>query len=75
MAERIGDALFRALEIGEVLFRQQDVLAVVGQQHALVADEQHAVAPGRHLAFLDQAGPDRALIPVTLTAGMSPRGP
>ena len=39
----------------ELLLRQQHVLAVVGQQHPLVADEQHAAVPLR-----DAARPSRA---------------
>ena len=66
----------RPLEVGELLLRQQHVLAVVGQQHPLVADEQHAVGPLR-----DRLRPSRApacpspWYQVSFTGGRSPRGP
>src|SRR5262249_38674553 len=44
VADRLGDAHVR-LDALEVLLRQQLVLRVAGQQHALGADEQGAVAP------------------------------
>ena len=45
MAKRAGDAGLGPLVMLEILFRQQHVLVVVCEQHALAADEQAAVAP------------------------------
>src|SRR6185437_16659340 len=61
MADRVGDRLRRMLEVGERLFRQQHMLAVVGEQHPLRANEERAIAPRRDFVLLPQFGLHRAL--------------
>ncbi len=45
LAGAVGDEGLGRLEILELGFGQQHVLAVVGEQHALVTDEEHTAAP------------------------------
>src|SRR5437868_12115630 len=53
-SDRVGDGPRRPLVVGERLLRQQHVLAVVGQEHPLGADEEDAVGPRRDLVLLPQ---------------------
>src|ERR1043166_8305766 len=50
MARRTREAGRGPFESFTVLFRQQHVLAVIGQQHSLAADEQAGVVPLRDAA-------------------------
>ena len=53
----------------KLVFRQQQVLAVVGEQHSLVADEQDAAVPLRNAAVAPDGRLVAALIPGQLERG------
>src|SRR5262249_6068586 len=63
MADRLGNRSRRIFEPRELLLRQQDVLAVVGQEHSLGADEEDAAVPMRDLLLPEHGGPFTALRP------------
>src|SRR5690606_18150798 len=58
-----GEGGFGRREALELLLGQEDVLAVVGEDHAVVADEQHAVVPLGDLAVRPGLGLGGALMP------------
>src|ERR1043166_1824904 len=64
MARRTREAGRGPFESFKVLFRQQHVLAVIGQQHSLAADEQAGVVPLR-----DSAGFPNLRFVLTLMPG------
>src|SRR5215475_13388251 len=63
MAERLRDELFGPFEVRELGFRQQSVFAVIGKQHALVADEQNSAFPVWDAGFFQDLRLIRPLIP------------
>lgn len=63
MAERFRDEGIGAFEVSEFGFRQQRVFAVIGEQHAFVANKQHAGIPLRDAVVLPDFWLVRALIP------------
>src|SRR5207302_284177 len=63
MAAHAGDERFRLFEVLEIPLGQQEVFAVIRQQHAFVAGEQHAVVPLRYFLFRVVRRLPRALIP------------
>src|SRR5690349_10720911 len=68
MAETRRDRRFRRLEIFEFFFRQQNVSAVVGQQHAIISDEQRATVPLWNALLFPQLRFAFALVPRQLHA-------
>src|SRR5262249_12320067 len=75
VADRLGDGRLRRREALVLLLRQQAVLAIVGDQHALVADEEDAVAPPGQLALGEGGGTLAAVIPRHLDRRQLPAGP
>src|SRR5262245_30009024 len=63
MAERLRDERFGPFEVRELGFRQQSVFAVIGKQHALVADEQNSAFPLRDPGFFQDLRLIRPLVP------------
>ena len=49
VSDGVGDDRFRSCEPGEILLRQQQVLAVVGKNLALRSNKKHAAVPLRDL--------------------------
>src|SRR5213075_3296857 len=69
MTDGFRDDRFRALEACEILLGQQQMLVVIGEQHAPIrADEQHAALPLRDTA----RGPELWLV-LALMPGQSHR--
>src|SRR3954466_5085267 len=63
MADAVRDGWLRRFEFFELLFRQQNVLAVIGQKHSLAADEEGAAIPLRNQTAMPKLGLVFALIP------------
>jgi len=63
VANRIGDRRIGAFEVGELVLRQQLVIAIVGDQHAFLTDEQHGGAPLGNLAFGEEARTLASVVP------------
>src|SRR5262245_975510 len=63
MAERLRDERFGPFKVSEPGFRQQSVFAVIGKQHALIADEQNAAFPLWDAGFFQDLRLIRPLVP------------